>query len=410
VTTIFTIVDWYLPGFRAGGPVRSISNLISALGQREYAFFVLTRDRDFRARAPFSDVVQEAWTKMGNGHVFYTSNMSMSNLRRRIVEVAPDIIYLNSFFSRLTIKVLLLRRLGLLSHAAVVLAPRGEFSSSALALKRLKKKSFMALAVLMGLYRDVLWHASAEREKLEMQRVFTSYPLNSRGRIGIAPPIYVASDIPDPIPDRLSSDSRPDKRPGKVSFVFISRVSPMKNLVTAIELASALRGEVVFDIYGPTEDQQYFARCRQAMAKAPAHVKIHYLGALPHERARQKFSEYHFFLFPTLGENFGHVIVESLASGCPVIISDLTPWQGLEAQNAGWTLPLEDRDAWRKVLQLCVDMDDERFDQASAAARRFVREAARSPAVRAQNVNLFRYALEAWEPRTKENAIPASQE
>jgi glycosyltransferase involved in cell wall biosynthesis len=38
---------------------------------------------------------------------------------------------------------------------------------------------------------------------------------------------------------------------------------------------------------------------------------------------------------PTLNENFGHSILESFCAGCPVIISDQTPWNGLQAIKVG---------------------------------------------------------------------------
>jgi hypothetical protein len=37
--------DYYLPGFKAGGPIRSISNLCDSL-KDEYEVYVVTRDRD----------------------------------------------------------------------------------------------------------------------------------------------------------------------------------------------------------------------------------------------------------------------------------------------------------------------------------------------------------------------------
>ncbi len=47
-------------------------------------------------------------------------------------------------------------------------------------------------------------------------------------------------------------------------------------------------------------------------------------------------------ILPTQGENFGHAIFESLGVGTPVIISDRTIWRGLQEQQAGWDLPLEE--------------------------------------------------------------------
>ena len=76
-------------------------------------------------------------------------------------------------------------------------------------------------------------------------------------------------------------------------------------------------------------------------------------------------------LLPTRGENFGHVILESLLSGCPVLISDRTPWRGLESQGVGWDLPLEDLPRLRQAVQRLVDMGPEQHAELSWAARRY---------------------------------------
>ena len=47
------------------------------------------------------------------------------------------------------------------------------------------------------------------------------------------------------------------------------------------------------------------------------------------------------FISTSLNENYGHSIVEALSQGCPVLISDKTPWKQLEKFNAGADLPLK---------------------------------------------------------------------
>ena len=42
---VLVVADYYLPGFRAGGPVRAISNAIGQLACSA-DFFVVTRDHD----------------------------------------------------------------------------------------------------------------------------------------------------------------------------------------------------------------------------------------------------------------------------------------------------------------------------------------------------------------------------
>src|SRR5581483_8212658 len=98
-------------------------------------------------------------------------------------------------------------------------------------------------------------------------------------------------------------------------------------------------------------------------------------------------------LFPTHGENYGHVIREALAAGCPVIISDQTPWRGLEALGVGWDLALSDPQAFTGVLQRCIDMDTAAFSQWVARAKEYGTNLSRDPDIVGQNRRLFARAM-----------------
>jgi glycosyltransferase involved in cell wall biosynthesis len=64
---------------------------------------------------------------------------------------------------------------------------------------------------------------------------------------------------------------------------------------------------------------------------------------------------YDLFFLPSWNENYGHVIVESLASGCPVLLSDQTPWHDLVEYDAGWEFSLNDAEKFaQKIDQLIV--------------------------------------------------------
>src|SRR5262249_10238318 len=261
----------YLPGYKAGGPIRSVSNLVASLGRDEFQFYILTRDRDFTDPAPYSCVPIDSWTPVGDAQVLYTADRSLRNLRRRVAEANPQIIYCNSLFSRFTIRALLLRRLGLLRPSAVVVAPRGEFSPSALGLKKAKKKLFIILASLTGLYRDVIWQATTSREKADMESLFARCSLGRGGQVIVAAPVPAPSDALPDVPEGQFAQVL-EKRSGQVSFLFISRVSRTKNLAQAIELLAGIKGDVIFDIYGPIDDARYWEECQKSIARAPANV------------------------------------------------------------------------------------------------------------------------------------------
>jgi glycosyltransferase involved in cell wall biosynthesis len=94
-----------------------------------------------------------------------------------------------------------------------------------------------------------------------------------------------------------------------------------------------------------------------------------------------------------LGENYGHVIVEGAAAGCPVIISDRTQWLGLKNQGVGWDIPLEDVAQWRNVLQNCIDMSSQEYRIVSQRAAEFGRSVMNSRSNLEANIELFRRVL-----------------
>jgi glycosyltransferase involved in cell wall biosynthesis len=378
---ILTLLDYYLPGYRAGGALRTVSHMVDQLGDAT-DFRIVARDHDITVASPYPDVQVDTWNRVGRAEVFYASSghLSFPRLRNLVQAAAPDILYLNSFFSTLTIKCLALRRAGLLPAIPVVLAPRGEFSPGALALKRKKKRLYIAFSKRIGLYRDILWHASTAVEQSDIAAVF-----------GHGVPIHVAPDVPALVTGR--SNRRMLKSPGEARFVFLSRISPKKNLHHALEMLRSLSGRISLSIAGPLEDTNYWDVCQRAIAQLPGNVEVSVAGAVPHENVHDLLSQQHFFLLPTLGENYGHAILESLAAGVPVVISDQTPWRELAPERVGWSISLDDESRWQAVLQQCVDMRQAEYDQMSSKARAFAIAWSHDDSILEANRRLFDRAV-----------------
>src|SRR5699024_8536433 len=127
-------------------------------------------------------------------------------------------------------------------------------------------------------------------------------------------------------------------------------------------------GNVSLDVYGPIEDTSYWERCKNDIRKLPSNIRVDYKGLIPHNLVLSTFEKYHFFLFPTHGENFGHVISESLISGTPVIISDQTPWRNLDKRQVGWDISLQNKNKFTKVLNETLDLEQNEYQVMSEAA------------------------------------------
>lgn len=380
---ILVFADWYLPGYRAGGLVSALSNLIELVGD-EFDFYVFTRDKDFNDACPHAGVSLEQWVSYGKVRALYTGNLSFRHLRRRILEVVPDLLYLNSFFSVLTVKVLCLRRLSWLPPIPVLLAPRGEFAPAALSIKPVRKRAYMFAALSLGLFRGVVWQASSPTEEKRIRTV-----------VGSDGFVEIVGDIPDlSLFSVLQGARTRDKVPGVARFIFLSRISRNKNLDFALHVLSCARGQIEFEICGPVGDHGYWNECRSRLATMPGNVSVIYRGAVSRECVPAVLKDGHFLLLPTGGENFGYAILEAMAAGCPVAISDQTPWQDLEKHGVGWTLPLSEVGRWHEVLEQCVTMDSQTYAAMSARARQYAREWVLSTPFQEQHRCLFQHIVQ----------------
>ncbi|RYG63175.1 hypothetical protein EON77_21265 [bacterium] len=248
------MVGTYLPGSKGGGPIRSVANLIHALGD-EFDLRVVAYDHDLGDPTPYPGVPRDVWTPLGKGHVRYLSpeRSNPRGVAALLAELDPDLVYCQSYFSPLfSIVPRVLKRRGRL-RCPLLVAPRGEFSPGALALKGRKKRLFLALGRALGLDRGVIFHATASEEEEDIRRT-----------IGLRVRTLLARPLPTP-------DDRPllsrEKTPGVLETVFVSRITPKKNLIGAVEILAGIDG-VRLTAYGPKEDADYWALCATRSPRA----------------------------------------------------------------------------------------------------------------------------------------------
>lgn len=388
--TILMFVGYYAPGWKAGGVLRSVENAVEHL-HREFDFRIVTRDRDLGDKSAYPGVRCCEWQPVGNALVNYLppTGDSLRELRDIVRSTPHDLIHLNSFFEPFTVKILANRWLGGTPRRPILLSPCGEFAQPSLGQKHLKKVAFMRLARLAGLYRPVTWKASSQHEAADIQNVMAV-------RNGS---IRVAMDLPRLVRDATDDASEFRQAPGQdgLRVTFFSRIAPEKNLDLAVTILSRVRSRVTFDIIGPIEHLDYWNTCQRLISELPAHVTANVLGGICPPEVMRTLSRYDLMLFPTGGENWGHVIAESLAAGTPVLISTNTPWRDLEAQGLGWDLPLNDLEAFARVIDELastgVEVREKKRKQIKEAARRLLA----APSMLEQNRQLYYEALPATE-------------
>ena len=119
--------------------------------------------------------------------------------------------------------------------------------------------------------------------------------------------------------------------------------------------------QIEFDIYGSNDHPDYMERCEKIVATLPSNIKVRFMGAITFNRVFETLRLYHVFVLPTLGENYGHAIFESLTTGVPVIVSDQTPWRNLEQIKVGWDIPLQQKEKFLEAVDAGGWMDSGRI-------------------------------------------------
>lgn len=324
MNNILIVVDGYTPAETYGGPTVSIDNLVKLLHEN-FSISVVCRDHEISSKTSLNSIISnEINYGKYNEKILYLDDKHF-NYNYIISKIdKPDMVYVNSLFS---VKLLMIAyKVAKNNNTKVLVAPRGQLEDNALKIKGSKKLPFISFLNWMpkSVKNRIRYHATNEEEKQSIQKRIKNSDQN----------IYVLNNIPS-IPDRLEPIS--SKQPNKINMCFISRIQTKKNLDFAIKVLGNVSDRIYvnYDIYGPIENEIYWKECQKMISKLPEHVNVTYRGMISHDNIFDTFAKYDLFFFPTKSENYGHVIAESLFSGCPVLISDQTPWNDVAEYEAG---------------------------------------------------------------------------
>lgn len=329
---ILVFISYYLPGFKSGGPVKTLKNMVDNL---DLDFYIVTLNHDINGDV--YDVESNTWVEKFGSNIFYTDEVNINKkfFRKLIDEVNPDKVYINSFFDRkFSMKFVGYNIFGyIFDKNNVIISPRGEFSPGALSFKFFRKYIYIQISNLCGIYKNYKFQASNSLEEFDIKKNLLCSGVN------------VASDIPD----------RKDfhgfiKSTNEFNVIHLSRITKMKNLIFCLKVFKKCSINLTFDIYGPIEDEEYWELCCREIDQLPKNIKVNYFGELDPQNLSSIVSKYHLLFLPSLGENFCHVIAESFSCGVPVLVSDRTPWRELESSCLGWDLSLDDFESFVNVL------------------------------------------------------------
>lgn len=207
-------------------------------------------------------------------------------------------------------------------NAKLVTSPRGTLSAWALSRSKRVKQVLWPLQRRALSGADLL-HATCEEELSEIRAM------------GFTTPVAVVPngiDLPV-VQKRVMTSSRR-------TLLYLGRIHPIKGLDRLLEAWQRLHAEhPEWELKIVGQGEQAHVREVVSMATSLALHRVSFPGPVYGEDKSKAYFDADLFVLPTHSENFGMVVAEALAHGCPAVVSQGAPWHGLERERCGWWVP-----------------------------------------------------------------------
>lgn len=373
---LLIITPWFLPSVKAGGPVRSVLGLSELLSE-ENQIYILTPSTDVITQTRHPKIQENKWILFKNNiHVYYHEEKLKKALFLDIVkQIQPKSIYLNNIWSLSYTWVPVRIISSIYPNIKLILATRGMLDPNSIRIKSFKKNTFLKMLNASGLKNKVIYHSTNSSETNNIKKRLKNIKV---------------VEIPN-VNFIERSNKKSNKKRGELKILFLSRIVPIKKLDFALDILTNVPShlKIHFDIFGNIEDENYFNECNNIILRMPPHVKVNYKGIISMDKTANVIADYHLLFLPSANENFGHAIVESMLCGIPVLISDQTPWIGLESFKAGYDISLNRKDLFLNVLIKFAEMDLTTWLGWSWGAREFIQKKMNKDEIKKQYTDLF---------------------
>lgn len=159
---------------------------------------------------------------------------------------------------------------------------------------------------------------------------------------------------------QLSERSDLPNQAERLKVLFVGSLGQRKGLSYLLEAARLLNDQIDLTLIGfPVGESPELTRALQTHR---------WLRSIPHQEVLREMQRHDVFVFPSLFEGFGLVILEALACGLPVIATPHTAGPDVIAEGEdGFIVPIRSAEAIASTLELLIQ-DRDRLHQMSQTA------------------------------------------
>lgn len=351
----------------AAGPSYSVPRLCEVLATRGHDVELSC----MAARGPIPGVRLDLHPDWPILRRFEVSTSLARAMRRKAAEV--DIVHNHSLWSMVNVAS------GLVvpgRHAKLVTSPRGTLSPWALSRTRHLKRVLKPLQ-WRALERADLLHATSESEYADIRAQ------------GLRVPVAVIPngiDVPDVLPGKEAD--------GRRRVLFLGRIHQTKCIDRLLRAWQSLEGgHAEWDLIIAGRGAEDYERQMRESARSLGLKRVTFTGPVYGTAKSVAYRNADLFVLPSYSENFGMVVAEALAHGCPVIASKGTPWQGLERESCGWWVE-HDVESLAATLDAAMGLPVEELQGMGARGRLWMQRDFSWESVASRMESAYRWVLE----------------
>ena len=373
---LFIITEYFYPISDAGGPIRSIENLINVFNKSHSLKLITSANNHQGISLPLvikSDCfVSEPITKT---NIYYSKNSIKGyfSIFKLLFKNRNHIFFINGLFiPRLSI-------LPALICKNIIISPRGMLINDTLGQKAIFKKFYFFL-LRQIISKKAIWHATDQAEVSDIKRFF-----------GAKANVQIMTNIP--VKPALN-EKKFIKQKNALKLVYYGLIVEKKGLLPLIQSLKSINLPLNLDIFGSVKDQSYWKLCLNEINQNTSLATYNYRGHANPSDSQTILANYDAFILLTKGENFGHAIYESLSVGTPVIITNKTPWVFEQSSTpGGWLINYNNQDidikAFKHTLTNLYHMDNDAYALFSKAAHSYAVDFYNSHDFKKEYTNLF---------------------
>jgi glycosyltransferase involved in cell wall biosynthesis len=214
------------------------------------------------------------------------------------------------------------------------------------------KKIYWELQEKQTLSNSCQIHCTSKREADEVHRL-----MGESVNTAVVP---ISIDIPPQVKSSKHSDH--------LKLGYLGRIHPKKNLELLFRAMAEVLDPITLSIAGDGEEA-YIDDLKQLSNQLGVAQQIEWKGFVSGEEKSHFFEQIDWYVLPSLHENFGIAVVEALAQGVPVIISDqVDVADEIKNATAGLIHSLDQGELIEKLTRAC-QISEEMYEEYHVHAR-----------------------------------------